>query len=288
MADTKTNKVMKRMIFPNMDKNPLDSMKGSGNSFLGTERVGIDSVVDPLITGYAFIKWVRVPAWFDKNEDLKNFKHLTETFMKSFNGVNDIELNTAQRQTGFGNRSIDTATGISNNNTDFSIEFDELSGSVFRNMFYTWINMIYDENTGVPRYPEIYGVEFASRNHTADLLYVMVRPDVDNIGNKNRVEYAAYYQNVFPTNVPDSSLYNYQLGSNDTPKITINFKGFCTRGRAINNYALKVLDEEIVTRKADADGKIFLDVFNSDKEVTDILKTSGATKIFLEGLDESK
>lgn len=278
---------LKKLIFPHMQENPLNSVKGTGNFFNGHERVGLDSTMDPLITGYAFIKWIRLPSWFQKNEDLKSFASLTEKTFKSFSGVNDNELQTVSRNSGFANRQIDSAAGISNSNNDFSIDFDEFSGSPYRNMIWTWINMIRDERTGTARYPEIYGVEYGARNHTADLLYVMVRPDVDNIGNKNRIEYAAYYQNVFPTNIPDSNLYNYTLGSNDSPKITIQFKGFVERGPAVNEYALKVLDEQIVTRNKDADGKIFLDSLASNTEVIDLIK-DGATKTLLESLNEEK
>lgn len=259
----------KRLIFPNMEENPMDKLSKSGSIFNGVERSGIDSVVDPLVTGYFFIKWLRLPSWFEKNPDLKNFATLTETLPKSFTGISDIDVQTADRSTGFANKQISTITGIQSGNTDFSIDYDEYSGSPYRNMIWEWINNVRDERTGLARYPEKYNVEYGSRNHTADLLYVVVRPDADNIGNKNRIEYAALYTNVFPTNVPDSSLYSSTLGSNDTPRITLNFKGFCERGPAITEYAYNVLDEQIVNRDSDSSGKIFLDAFQDNEDVLD-------------------
>lgn len=272
---------VKKLIFPNVAEaeNPLNNISGAGNFMNGVERVGIDSLMDPLTTGYAFIKWIRLPFWFEKNDDLKHFATLTENAFKSFSGVNDIELQTNSRQTGFANRSIESVSGISNSNTDFQMEFDEYSGSPFRNMIWLWINMVRDERTGLARYPEIYNCEYGARNHTADLLYIMVRPDADNIGNKNRIEYAAYYTNVFPKNVPDSSLYNYSLGSNDNPRITLQFSGFCERGPAINAYALKVLDDVVVSRKSGVDSKIFLDSLTSNSDVVSLLGETAMKQI---------
>ena len=175
------------------------------NNLNGSFFTGVDDQVnlylDPIVTGYAFIYWVDLPNWFEKDADLKYFKQLSEKNFRSFQGINSIELNTAQLQTGFAGHEINAVTGISRQNTEFQIGHKEFSGSPMTKMYQKWISMIRDPRTGVALYPKLYNVEYGARNHSGQLLYIMTRPDATNAG-KNVVEYACFYSNVVPTNVP--------------------------------------------------------------------------------------
>lgn len=236
------------------------------NNLNGSFFTGVDDQVnlylDPIVTGYAFIYWVDLPNWFEKDADLKYFKQLSEKNFRSFQGINSIELNTAQLQTGFAGHEINAVTGISRQNTEFQIGHKEFSGSPMTKMYQKWISMIRDPRTGVALYPKLYNVEYGARNHSGQLLYIMTRPDATNAG-KNVVEYACFYSNVVPTNVPLDSLYNFEIGSQDSPQIEITFKGFPEIGPNVNAYAEKILKEKIMSK----DGNSFIpfvDMYNSN------------------------
>lgn len=251
------------------------------NNLNGSFFTGVDDQVnlylDPIVTGYAFIYWVDLPNWFEKDADLKYFKQLSEKNFRSFQGINSIELNTAQLQTGFAGHEINAVTGISRQNTEFQIGHKEFSGSPMTKMYQKWISMIRDPRTGVALYPKLYNVEYGARNHSGQLLYIMTRPDATNAG-KNVVEYACFYSNVVPTNVPLDSLYNFEIGSQDSPQIEITFKGFPEIGPNVNAYAEKILKEKIMSR----DGNSFIpfvDMYNSNT-IADDGKTLASSGIF--------
>ena len=228
--------------------NNVDELTGS--FFTGVDNE-VDRWLDPYVSGYAFIYWVSLPDWFEKDEDLKHFKRLTQVNFRSFNGVNSIDLNTATVNSGFANHEMNVVTGISRQNTEFTIGHKEYSGGIMRKMYGKWINLVRDSRTNIATYPKLYNVEYGARNHTAQLLYVVVRPDANN-AEKNIVEYAAFYSNVMPTNIPLDSLYNFEIGSQDSPTIDINFKGFPEIGPHVEEYAQRILAKEILSKDGSA------------------------------------
>jgi len=234
-----------------IDNDTLTAVSQANGSFFTGVEDQINLYLDPIVTGYAFIYWVNTPSWFDQDPDLKNFKALTQRNFRSFNGVSAIELQTGTTNTGFANHEINFATGIQRQNTDFQIGHKEYSGSPMTKMYQKWISMIRDPRTGIALYPKLYGVEYGARNHSAQLLYIMTRPDVTNT-SKNIVEYAAFYSNVIPTNVPLDTLYNFEIGNQDSPQIEISFRGFPEIGPNVNEFAQKVLNEKIMNSTGDA------------------------------------
>jgi hypothetical protein len=222
----------------------------TGSFFTGVDNE-VDRWLDPYVNGYAFIYWVSLPSWFEKDEDLKHFKRLSQVNFRSFSGISPFELQTAAVNTGFANHEMNVVTGIQRGNTDFTIGHKEYSGGVMRKMYQKWISLIRDPRTGIALYPKLFDVDYGARNHSAQLLYIVVRPDVNNVG-KNIVEYAAFYSNVIPTNVPLDSLYNFEIGSQDSPVIDINFKGFPEIGPNVDAYAQKILREQIMSKDGDA------------------------------------
>lgn len=253
-------------INDNDGKNMLEVVNNLNGSFFTGVDDQVNLYLDPIVTGYAFIYWVDLPNWFEKDADLKYFKQLSEKNFRSFQGINSIELNTSQLQTGFAGHEINVVTGISRQNTEFQIGHKEFSGSPMTKMYQKWISMIRDPRTGVALYPKLYNVEYGARNHSGQLLYIMTRPDATNAG-KNVVEYACFYSNVVPTNVPLDSLYNFEIGSQDSPQIEITFKGFPEMGPNVNAYAEKILKEKIMSKNGDINGNSFIpfvDMYNSN------------------------
>lgn len=246
--------------------NDLELIKGTNNSIFTGVDDQVNKYLDPIVTGYAFIYWVELPSWFEKDDDLKYFKQMTQTNFRSFQGIDAIELQTGTVQTGFAGHEMTFATGIQRANTDFSISHKEYSGSPMTKMYQKWISMIRDPRTGIAIYPKLYGVDYGARNHSGQLLYIMTRPDVTNV-SKNIVEYACLYSNVIPLNVPFDTLYNFELGNQDSPTIDIQFRGFPEFGPNVNEYAKKILATKIMNTEGDS-YLPFVDSYNTNTEAS--------------------
>ena len=240
--------------------NALDTITGANSTFF----TGVDDLInlnfDPYVSGYAFIYWVQLPSWFEKDPDLKYFKNMTQKNFRSFQGVTSIELTTLQQQTGFAGREYDVAGGITTGNTEFTISHKEYSGGVMRKMYQKWVSYIRDPRSGVAIYPKLFGIEYGARNHTGELIYIVTRADATNT-SKNIIEYAAFYSNVMPKNIPLDILYNYEQGQQDSPTIDINFSGFCEIGPDVEEYAKSILAEKVLMNEDNDAGINFKNSF---------------------------
>lgn len=233
-----------------IDKN-LDFVHGTNNTiFTGVDDL-INMNLDPYVTGYAFIYWVALPKWFELDDDLKYYKQLSQKNFRSFSGMNPVDLNTAQHQMGFAGHEFDVVTGVSRGGNEFTIGHKEYMGGVMRKMYQKWITLMRDPRTGIALYPKLYNCEYAARNHTGQLLYIVTRPDVTNSGH-NIVEHSVFYSNVFPTNIPFDSLYNFELGSQESPTIDITFKGVPEFGPDVDEYARRILDSQIMNKSGNS------------------------------------
>lgn len=192
---------------------------------------------DPLITGYAVIIWDKVPSWVEK--DYPGFRQFTQKNFKSLTGISDFELQTQAIQYGFGNNEYNVAGGITKSNTEFTLKHQEFSGSPVKNMYQHWVTNIADPETDIATYARLYGMDYAAKNHTGSLMYIVTRPDVNNV-DKNNIEFAAYWTNVLPTKVPLSH-FEYNQGDRNTVEIEIPFKGNMHISAAVDNYAKELL-----------------------------------------------
>jgi len=256
----------------------LETIKGANSTFF----TGVDDLIklnqDPIVTGYSYIVWLKLPSWFEKDPDLKYFKTMTEKNFRSFQGITEITMNTQTHQTGFGGAEFDVVTGITKGNTDFTLAHKEYSGMPVRKMYQKWVSYIRDPRTGIAIYPKLFNVDYGARNHTGQLLYIMVRPDANNTA-KNIVEFAAFYSNVFPTSIPIGEL-NFELGTQDSPIMTIPFKGFVELGPDVEIYAQKILKERFDSVATGGDGLPFLDSYGSDTDITSLLNTGTLKDIY--------
>lgn len=254
----------------------LSNIAGTNNSvFTGVDDT-VNNWLDPYTTGYAFIYWVKLPSWFDDDSDLKYFKQLSQLNFRSFQGISPLELNTNTVQNGFAAHEINVPGNITRSNTDFQISHKEYSGGVMRKMYQKWVSMIRDPRTGVAIYPKLYGVDYGMRNHTGQLLYIVTRPDVTNT-SKKIVEFSAFFSNVFPTNVPLDTLYNFEIGNQESPTIEISFKGVPEIGPNVDEYASTVLSNKIMSSTGDSYIP-FVDSYNSTDAASNVDWGSTAMK----------
>ena len=218
---------------------------------------------DPLITGYSFILWTKLPKWL--LTEFPSFAAMTQKNFINFDGIEDMELTTADYIHTFNENNHITASSITKNNQGFTITHKEYSGSPIGNMYKFWVSSIRDPRTGIATYPKKYGVEYTAANHTAELLYIVTRPDVNNTDKKN-VEFAAYYTNVLPTKI-QLSHFNHSLGQHETVDYQERFTATMHIGQHVDNYAAAKLKE---TYSFVAEG-----MFDPDPENPDIAQSVG-------------
>lgn len=194
---------------------------------------------DPLVTGYAVIIWDKIPSWVES--EYPGFKAFTQKNFLALSGIEDFQIETQEYQYGFNNNSYNTAVGITKNNTEFTLTHKEFSGNPVKNMYQHWTTNIFDPETGISPYGRKYGLDFKAANHTGSLMYIVLRPDVNNI-DKNNIEFAAYFTNVFPKKTPLSH-FEFQQGTRDHVQIEIPFSGVMHISAAVDNYAKKLLNQ---------------------------------------------
>jgi hypothetical protein len=196
---------------------------------------------DPFVTGYSFIVWYKVPFWIEKTFGATSVRNFMQKNFHSFSGISSIELQTGTQSHGFTGNESNFATTIQKGNTDFSIKMQEFSGSPVRNLFQFWVSGIRDPESGIATYPKLFNCDYAAKNHTGQLLYIVTRPDANNIGQKN-IEFACFYDAVFPVSIPLDHM-NYDKGSHDDTEIDINFKGVFHMSPEVDNFARKSLED---------------------------------------------
>jgi hypothetical protein len=192
---------------------------------------------DPLVTGYAFIIWTKLPSWVVS--EYPGYKAMSEKNFKAFSGLEDMELQTQAYSYGFNNNEYNVASGITKNNTEFTLRHQEYSGSPIKNMNQFWTTSIADPETGIATYPKVYGMEYSAKNHTGELMYIVTRPDVNNVEKRN-IEFAAYYTNVMPKKVPLSH-FEYAQGEHNLVEIEMPYAGNMHISAKVDNYAQRLL-----------------------------------------------
>jgi hypothetical protein len=208
------------------DSNPL-----TDNFFNGYTPVAKDSY-DPYVTGYAFIKWLKTPIWLP---DFEAYKALSEKNFKAFNGINDISMEVGGITAGFTATEAQYAKGISKSG-EFTIKYQEQSGSPLTKQNNAWVSGIRDPKTGIATYPKQSGLEYHSSNHTGTLLYVVTRPDADNFNGGKNIEFAALFTRVMPTKIILSH-FNYENGNHDFVEPEQEYKAYMHIGQAVEDFA---------------------------------------------------
>lgn len=186
--------------------------------FRGAQETTRGQMIDPLITGYFFMKWIYIPAWVSDpfGGDII-VKQMLQKNVKSVQGLGSNTLNTSATTAGFTTNETHWATSIQKA-TGFSTNVQEYSGTPMSKLFTHWIHGIRDPRTNIATYPTwTTEGEYGAKYHTAEAIYIMMRPDAYNStagsAGKN-IEHAVYLTNVMPTVVPRDWL-NATGGTND-------------------------------------------------------------------------
>jgi hypothetical protein len=223
-----------------------NDMAGKDTFFTG-EFNSVDLYYDPLVIGYAFIIWTRLPKWLET--EFPAFKKITQNNFAGFDGLSDIELTTNTVTEGFSVNEYNVAASIGAKPSSFNLKHLEYSGSIIRNMYMFWSSMIRDPRTNIAVYPKIASEEsekeYRAFNHTGELMYIVTRPDANNYETeKGNIEFAAYWTAVMPKKIPIGH-FNYTKGSQETPiEIDMPFSGMMHFGKNVNAKAKELLKDE--------------------------------------------
>ena len=191
---------------------------------------------DPFKTGFARIFMVRKPLFVDQllPDKMKKFKHILEYANTSIQGINDIQMGTANIQGGYANREVTLPTILTDGTNDFTIRVYEFSGSPVREIIHFWLTGIADLQSGLSTYHGYDDAPVNQANHSAEFIYVVT----DQTG-KN-VEYSCLFANCVPNAIEMSHL-NYESGQHDTVPMDLQFT--CTKYESpqINEKAKQLL-----------------------------------------------
>jgi hypothetical protein len=202
---------------------------------------------DPFVNGYAFIVWLKVPFWIkDMFGDL-NVKAFLEKNFQGLSGLSDMDLQMGTQNHGFAANEADYTQNLQKGNKDFSIKMQEYSGSPVKNLFQAWVSGIRDPESGIATYPKRFGCDYAAKNHTGRLLYIVTRPDANNT-EKNNIEFACMWDKVQPKKIPFSHL-NFDKGTHDNPEIDIDFSGVFRLSPKVDELAQAKLKETFYLRE---------------------------------------
>lgn len=212
----------------------------AGQFFTGGINTGNNSY-DPYVSGYAFIFWLNVPDWIG---DVERFKQYSQKNFKSFQGHSNIDLETEGVKSGFSNNETHYTKGIGAKPSEFTLKYQEHSGATLTPAYNAWVSGIRDPKTGIATYPKRYNKQYHSSNHTATLLYVVTRPDADNIAGGQNIEFASMWTHVQPKRI-NLEHYNYDQGSHDFFDLDQPFSGVLNIGSAVENFAVGYIKDRL-------------------------------------------
>ena len=191
--------------------------------------------VDPFVTGFAFIKWVKVPSWLETA--YPGFKQMTEKNFRALTGVEDMEIAALTIQAGFTPSEFQFAGQVSKSD-GFTLTHNEFSGLPMTQMYTHWASGIRDPETGVATYEG----EYSARNHCGELMYIVTRPDANKRTDGSIIEHAHFFTGVMPAKIPLSHL-NYTAGQPETPPLEMTFFAHRHIGRRIDEAAVGILSQ---------------------------------------------
>lgn len=194
---------------------------------------------DPLLVGYAFIIWTRLPKLI--TETYPQFANLTQKNFAGFDGMADIELTTAGVTEGYTTNEYHVAQSLGAKPAQFTLRHLEYSGNPVKNMYQHWVTCIRDPRTGIATYPKQYDQDYRAFNHTGELMYIVTRPDANNFDGKQIIEFAAYWTAVMPKKIPLGH-FNYTKGTQNVPiELDIPFAGVVHIGKNVDDAAQDLL-----------------------------------------------
>jgi len=216
-----------------------DAAPSGENFFTGSVQTGVQTF-DPYVSGFAFIAWLKVPAWLSNTTE---FMQYSQKNFKSFQGHQNIDLETQGVQMGFTQNETHYTKGSGTKSAEFTLKYQEHSGAPMTPIYNEWVSGIRDPRTGIATYPAMAGVEYHSSNHTGTLLYVVTRPDANNFSGRN-IEFCSLWTHVQPKRI-NLEHYNYEQGNHDFFELDQPFSGYMSIGPKVEEFAASYIADRV-------------------------------------------
>lgn len=206
---------------------------------------------DNFETGYGYLFVLKIPEFLRQLENVNseyktmidNYWHLLEYDFRSFEGLQDIEADTNNIEDGINTLPIITKVN-EQSGSQFTLRYNERSGSVFTKVHELYLRGIKDPRTQVKRYNGLLKtgdqrnqsvIEAGYENETFQFLYIVTDNTVRDI------EKAYLLVSCQPTSA-ETSMYNSTKGEIAWHELSITFNGYPITGPAITAKAQKFID----------------------------------------------
>jgi hypothetical protein len=237
---------------------------------------------NPYESGYAAFIICGMPKFIEAlaavndsyNSLVDNWKHIIEYEFKSFDGIQDISADTTQLGDDLNNINVITKVNMQSA-TEFSLTYDEKSGSPLTKFAKLYLTGIKDPRTQVKTYHGLIhsgAMEPGFENEVFTFLYIVT-------DNTMREVEAAYLLLGCQLNSVDTDMYNYTKGDIGKKETTVKFSGY-----PVTSSFVELAAKDMINFLLSADAGARQIIVNSNdfnytgmSDITDTLKEYGAS-----------
>lgn len=199
---------------------------------------------NPYETGYAAFIICQMPRFMMRLAALdtyyralvNNWAHIVEYEFKSFEGLDDITADTIQLGDDLNNINVISRVNMQSA-SEFSLTYDEKSGSPLTKFARLYLSGIKDPRTQVKNYHGLIhsgDMEPGFENECFTFLYI-------NTDNTMREVEAAYLLLACQLNSAETSMYTYTKGTIEKKDVTVKFSGYPVQGAFVDLAAKDIL-----------------------------------------------
>ena len=245
---------------------------------------------NPYETGYAAFIICQMPVFMEKlalhdanyNKLVSNWAHIIEYEFKSFDGLEGLTADTIQLGDDLNNINVISKVNMQSA-SEFSLSYDEKSGSPLTKFARLYLTGIKDPRTQVKTYHGLIHsgqLEPGFENEVFTFLFITTDNTMRYIEN-------AVLLIGCQLNYADLDMYNYTKGDINKKEVTVKFSGYPVQSTAINKAAQNMMNFLL---SSDAGARQI--IVNSDEYnytgtelITKTLKNYEAPDSYTEGLE---
>lgn len=237
---------------------------------------------NPYESGYAAFIICQMPAFIEMlaksnseyNKLVQNWMHLVEYEFKSFDGIDDISADVIDLGDDINKLEVINKVNMQSS-SEFSLNYDEKSGSIFTKFAKLYLTGIKDPKTQVKTYHGLIhsgAMEPGFENEVFTFLFITT-------DNTMREVEAAYLIIAAQLKTADTSMYNYTKGDINKKEISLKFNGYPIQSPDIDLAASDMmkflLSEEAKARQIIVNSAKF--TYTGTESIGKTLKKYGAT-----------
>ena len=249
---------------------------------------------NPYESGYAIFLICQMPKFIERLAKVNtyyrslmlNWEHIIEYEFKSFDGLEDMGADTIQLGDDLNNLNVISKVNMQSA-TEFSLTYDEKSGSPLTKFAHLYLSGIKDPRTQVKNYHGLIhsgDMEPGFENEVFTFLFIAT-------DNTMREVEAAYLLLACQLNSAEFTMYNFTKGDINKKDITVKFSGYPVRSAYVDMAAKDLLQYLVLDDRAGA-RQIVINSNNYKytglKSVTNTLKGYNASSVDGINADEFK